>query len=334
MRVTFSLGLFPTEPPRRMVDLIRLAEDLGYACVYVGDSQMIWREAHLILGAAAIATSRIALAPGVTNPITRDPAVIAATCATLDELTAGRGLLGIGTGDSALETVGKKPAKLAYLEQSVEAIRRLVAGETVLHPDSQAPVRLTYARPGARVAVYIAVSGPKIHRLAGRIGDGAIVLAGLDPGLLAASRRELEAGAAEVGRDLQTDGFKIVCWTPCSIQEDGKAAREAVKAHVARILKRDLPFALEPRAMEIVRNIREHYQYYQHMVVGTEHGQPVPDSLVERFAVAGTPAEAAEQIERLAATGLVDEIAIIPHTPEPAERERIIRQVAAMIKVA
>src|SRR5205814_903696 len=62
--VTFGLGLFPTEPPRRMVELTRLAEDLGFGCVYIGDSQMIWREAYVILGAAAMATSRITLAPG------------------------------------------------------------------------------------------------------------------------------------------------------------------------------------------------------------------------------------------------------------------------------
>ncbi len=328
---SFSLGLFPTESPRRIVELTKLAEDQGYSSVYIGDSQMIWREAYVILGAAAMATSRVMLAPGVTNPVTRDPAVIAAATATLHTLSNGRTVLGIGTGDSALETVSKKPAQLAYLEASVRIIRGLVAGETVTHPDSQAPVRLTYAQPGTRVPVYVAVSGPRIHRLAGRIADGAIVLVGTDPGLLAASRRELEAGAAEARRDLRAEGFKVVCWTPCSIQDDGRAAREAVKAHVARVIKRDLPFALDAGTMEAVRQIRDDYEYYRHMVVGTEHGSPVPDSLVEKFAVAGTPAEARAQVERLAGSGLVDEIALIPHTPNPAERERIIRLVGEMI---
>jgi 5,10-methylenetetrahydromethanopterin reductase len=326
-----ALGLFPTEPPRRIVDLIRLAEELGYSTLYLGDSQMIWREAYTILGAAATATSRIKLAAGVTNPVTRDPAVVAAACATLHELAGGRTLLGIGTGDSAVETLSKKPAKLAYLEQSIAAFRGLVAGQAVTHPDSQAPVRLTYASAGTPIPVYVAVSGPRIHRLAGRIADGAIVLVGIDPVLLAASRRELEAGAAEAGRDLAAEGFRVVCWAPCSIQDDGRAARAAVKAHVSRILKRDLPFPLEPQAMEAVRRIRQEYEYYQHMVVGTEHGHPVSDGLVESFAIAGTPTEARQQLERLAASGLVDEIAIIPHTPDPADRERVIRLVGAML---
>src|SRR5919206_2930105 len=105
-----SLGLFPTEPPRRLLELIRLTEDLGYHTVYLGDSQMIWREAFSLLGAAALATSRIRLGPGVTNPVTRDPAVVAAGMATLVEMAGPRVVLGIGTGDSSLETLGKRPA--------------------------------------------------------------------------------------------------------------------------------------------------------------------------------------------------------------------------------
>jgi 5,10-methylenetetrahydromethanopterin reductase len=314
-----------------MVDLVKLAEDLGYASAYIGDSQMIWREPYVILGAAAMATTRITLATGVTNPITRDLGVLAAGWVSLLEMAGDRLLLGIGAGDSSVETLAKKPSTLANLERSIGIVRDLIRGETVTHPDTRASVRLTYARPGARIPVYLAVSSPKIHRLAGRVGDGAIVLVGTDRAFLQASRRELEAGAAEAGRDLRADGFRVVCWTPCSIQDDGRAARAAVKAHVARILKRTLPFELDAATAEVVRKIREQYAYYEHMVVGTAHGDLVPDELVERFAVAGTPAEARAQLERLAATGLVDEIAIIPHTPDPAQRERIIRLVGEVV---
>jgi len=330
-RVTFGVGLFPTEPFKRMVTLVKLAEDLGYSCAYIGDSQMIWREAYVILGAAAMATTRITLATGVTNPITRDLGVIAAGWATLREATGDRLRLGIGAGDSSLETIGKKPSTLAKLEQSVGILRGLIGGQTVTYPDTNAQVRLTYAEPETRIPVYLAVSSPKIHRLAGKIGDGVIVLVGTDPQFLHASRLQLEAGAAEAGRDLKAQGFRVVCWTPCSIHDDGRVARSAVKAHVARILKRKLPFDLDPATMEVVRKIRENYEYYEHMVVGSAHGDVVSDELVERFAIAGTPAEARSQLERLACTGLVDEIAIIPHTQEPAERERIIRLVGEMI---
>jgi 5,10-methylenetetrahydromethanopterin reductase len=329
-KVTYSVGLFPTESLQRMLTLIRLSEDVGFSCAYIGDSQMIWREAYTILGAAAIVTKKIDLATGVTNPITRDLGVTAAAWVTLHELLGNRLRIGIGAGDSSVETLGKKPSTLANLERSIGIIRDLIAGKTVNLPETNAPVRLTYAPPGTRIPIYPAVSSPKIHRLAGKVGDGAIVLVGTDPQFLAASRRELEAGAAEAGRNLRADGYRVVCWTPCSILDDGHAARVAVKAHVARILKRKLPFELDAATMDVVEKIRQQYEYYEHMVVGTAHGDAVSDALVERFAIAGTPAEAREQLQRLAASGLVDEIALIPHTQDPSARDRIIRLAGEM----
>lgn len=331
MSVTVGIGLFPTEPFLKMVSLVKLSEDLGYSCAYLGDSQMIWREAYVILGAAAAVTNRIKLGTGVTNPVTRDLGVLAGSWATLREGIGDRFLLGIGTGDSALQTIGKKPATLASFERSIEVIRSLTEGRHVAYPETGADAHLTYVNSPAPIPVFPAVSSPKIHRLAGRIGDGAIVLVGIDPGFLKASRSELEVGAAEVGRDLKAHGFRVVCWTPCSIQIDGQAARRAVKAHVSRVLKRKLPFELDGPTMEIVEKIRNHYEYYEHMVAGTAHGDLVTDDLVERFAVAGTADEVHEQLKRLAATGLVDEIAIIPHTQDPTERDKIIRTVGEMI---
>lgn len=329
--VKFGVGLFPIEPLPRMLTLVKLAEEAGFSCAYIGDSQMIWREPYVILGAAAMVTRHITLATGVTNPITRDLGVLAAAWVTLRETVGDRLLIGIGCGDSSVETLGKKPSTLANLERSVGVLRDLMAGKTITSADTKAEVRLTYAHQQQPIPVYAAVSSPKIHRLAGKIGDGAIVLVGVDPHFLRASRGELEAGAAEAGTTLKDKKFRVVCWTPCSILDDGRAARRAVKAHVARILKRKLPFELDAAAMDVVNKIRQHYEYYEHMVVGTAHGEEVPDEMVERFAIAGTPKEAQEQIERLASSGLVDEIAIIPHTQDPKDRDRIIKLVGEMI---
>jgi 5,10-methylenetetrahydromethanopterin reductase len=332
--VTYGVGLFPIEPLPRMLTLTKLAEEAGFSCAYIGDSQMIWREPYVMLGAAAMVTKHITLATGVTNPITRDLGVLAASWITLRETVGDRLLIGIGAGDSSVETLGKKPSTLANLERSVQILRDLIAGSAVKSPETNSEVRITYAQSGTRIPAYLAVSSPKIHRLAGKIGDGAIVLVGVDPQFLKASRHELEAGAAEAGTTLEARNFRVVCWTPCSILDDGRAARSAVKAHVARVLKRKLPFELDAATMDVVDKIRQQYEYYEHMVVGTHHGEVVTDELVERFAIAGTPKEARDQLERLAASGLVDEIAIIPHTQDPRDRDRIIRLVGEMIPVS
>src|SRR3954469_19620497 len=123
--VKFGVGLFPTEPLPRMLTLIKLAEEVGFSCAYIGDSQMIWREPYVLLGAAAMVTKHITLATGVTNPITRDLGVIAAGWASLHEMVGDRLLLGIGSGDSSVETLGKKPSTLANLERSVGILRDL-----------------------------------------------------------------------------------------------------------------------------------------------------------------------------------------------------------------
>ncbi len=332
--VTYGVGLFPTEPLPRMLTLTKLAEDAGFSTAYVGDSQMIWREAYVMLGAAAMVTKRITLGTGVTNPITRDLGVIAAAWASLHEMVGDRLLLGIGAGDSSVETLGKKPSTLANLERSIGIIRDLIGGRTVAQPETKAEVRLTYAQAGHPYSDLPGGQQPEDSpacREGRRWRDRP---RRRRSEFLQASRQELEAGAAESGKSLKEKGFRVVCWTPCSILDDGKAARSAVKAHVARILKRKLPFELDGPTMDVVNKIRQQYEYYEHMVPGTAHGEVVSDELVERFAIAGTPAEARDQLKRLAASGLVDEIAIIPHTQDPKDRERIIRIVGEEIPSA
>jgi 5,10-methylenetetrahydromethanopterin reductase len=332
-KIRFGVGLFPTQSPKEMVELARLAENLGFDNVWIGDSQMIWREAYVNFGAMGVSTERVVFGNGVTNPITRNIAVTASAMVTLSELTGGRTVLGIGTGDSSLETLGLKPAKLAELELKVRQFRGLVAGEEVeIEPGFKS--HITWATKGQRIPVYVAASGPKILKLAGKIADGSIVLTGVDPGYLGAALDMIAQGAAEANRSLQWDvptaegGFEAVCWTPCSLNEDGTAARNAVKAHVSRVLKRPLPFELTEEDKAVQKEIYAHYDYFEHMVAGTGHGSIVPDSMVEKFAIAGTPSEAREQVKRLMQTDRLGQIAIIPHTINPADRAQVIKTFA------
>ncbi len=335
-KMRFGVGLFPTQSPKEMVELAKLAEDLGFDNVWVGDSQMIWREAYVNFGAIGASTKRVVLGNGVTNPITRNMAVTASAMLTLSELTGGRAVLGIGTGDSSLETLGLKPAKLAELELKVQQFRGLVAGEEV-ELESGFKSHITWATKGQHIPVYVAASGPKILKLSGKIADGTIVLAGIDSHYLGAALDTIAQGAEEAGRTLQWDvptsqgGFEAVCWTPCSLNEDGTAARNAVKAHVSRVLKRPLPFELTEEDKAVQKEIYAHYDYFEHMVAGTGHGSVVPEAMVEKFAIAGTPEEAREQVKRLMQTDRLSQIAIIPHTINPADRAKVIRTFAEQI---
>src|SRR5207247_2245338 len=95
------------------------------------ESHLIWREAYVTLAAAAVGTSRLVLGTGVTNVLTRDPSVVASTFSTLQEAFPRRVILGLGLGDSAVETMGKKPARLAEFELAVRRMRDLMTGREV-----------------------------------------------------------------------------------------------------------------------------------------------------------------------------------------------------------
>src|SRR3990167_6673796 len=94
--VGFNAVLFPTEPARETLRLAKLAEELGYEGVWVGDSHIIWREMYTLMGAIAAQTSRVFLGSGVTHPRVRHLSVTASAMATLAELAPDRIRLGIG----------------------------------------------------------------------------------------------------------------------------------------------------------------------------------------------------------------------------------------------
>ncbi|HLG72064.1 MAG TPA: LLM class flavin-dependent oxidoreductase [Chloroflexota bacterium] len=324
--ITRGVGLFPTADVPTMRQLAKQAEDLGYANVWFGDSPNIWREGYVTMAACAVDTERIIIGTGVTNPVTRHPSVMASTWATLAEWLPGRVALGIGVGDSALETMGRKPATLATLERWVANWRKLQAGEEALEEHSGKPFHLAYPVPG-KVPVYIGASAPKILKLAGRIADGVIMLVGTDPIFIEAGLRTIEEGAKEAGRS--PADIDVVLWTPTSILDDRSAARDVVRAHVARIVIRPLPADLPPDEMDQVRRIRESYDYYQHMVNVADHGSQVPDSLVDHFALAGTPDECAAQLRRISETG-VNQVAIVPFVTPGDSRARVIEAFAQL----
>src|SRR5438067_611774 len=109
----------------------RLAEHLGYRHRLYTEVRL-FRECYLGLAAIAAGTKSILLGPGVTDPYSRHPAVTASTIATFDELSGGRALLALGRGGTGFRELGITPRlPVAALRESVEMVRRLLAGETV-----------------------------------------------------------------------------------------------------------------------------------------------------------------------------------------------------------
>lgn len=323
--VSAGVGLFPTEPVGALRELTLLAESLGYDNVWFGDSQNIWRESSVTMGAAAVGTERIVFGTGVTNAVTRHPSLLASTWATLAEYLGGRVALGIGTGDSSLRTMGINPLRLNEFEAAVHMLRELLAGRTAIEPSSGSEFHLNYVTDPGHIPIYVAASAPKILKLAGRIADGVIVLVGTASNFIDAALTTIEAGAIESGRSLAD--LHIVLWTPTAIRSDSRAARDLVRAHVSRIVIRPLPAPIDPDLQLAVERIRERYDYYHHMDPKADHADFVPDELVDLFALAGTPEECRARVKEISRLG-VDQISIIPFVPPGESRAATMRQFA------
>ena len=81
--------------------------------------------------------------------------------------------------------------------------------------------------------------------------------------------------------------INLVLWVPCAVS-DTAPAKDAVKAHVARVVAHPLPYVLDPNEQKVLEEIRKTYDYYHHMDQQANHAEVIPDWLVDKFAIAGT----------------------------------------------
>src|SRR6476469_4678258 len=130
-RLAFGVELHEYLDARTNLLEAQLTERLGYDSVWFGDSQLIWRELYVLMGATAATTSRVNIGAGVTNPITRHPAVTASAIATLQELSGNRAIIGLGVGVSSMITMGMERLTRAELARFIELVRPLCRGEVV-----------------------------------------------------------------------------------------------------------------------------------------------------------------------------------------------------------
>ncbi len=170
-----SVNLMPEAPIADVVELARLAEEIGCARCWVYDEGLVTRDVYVTLTAIAANTSRIPIGPGITNPFVRHPGATAAAIASLDEFSGGRAFLGLGAGGGLtldpLAIERKRP--LTAVREMVDTLRRLFAQEQVSHTGhtfSFHDARLRYARPD--IEIILAGRGPKMTELGGRVADG------------------------------------------------------------------------------------------------------------------------------------------------------------------
>jgi len=190
------------DPPGEFRGMVEEIESLGFRHLWLTDSSLHARNCYAYLTLASVASSRLLLGTAVTNPATRHPAITAAAAATVDEISGGRLTLGIGAGDRPLLALGLRPSPLATVEAAIDAIRLLWRGEEVDRSAGDFSMSSAHLRFRARpdIPVFVSASGPKTLELAGRAGDGVILLVGLFPEALDWAIAQVARGAEAAGR--------------------------------------------------------------------------------------------------------------------------------------
>ena len=216
------------------IEIAQLAEELGYDSIWV--PEMWGRDAFSILGLLAIHTKRIKLATGIIPVYSRTPAVIAQTIATLDEISEGRMILGLGTsGPLVVENWHGVPFEkpLQRTKEYVEIIRIILNSERVKYDGdifNLKDFRLQFKTVRKNIPIFIAAMGSKNIQLTGELADGWIPFL-VPPEQLQYSSRELEKGAKKAGRT--TDKISISPYIPAAISQDESLAEGVIKEYIA-----------------------------------------------------------------------------------------------------
>ena len=309
-----DVGVLLAPYPRRTAEIARTVEALGFDSLILVDSQNLAPEVWSHLMMAAGATERIRLGPGVSNSVTRDPALTACSALTLHAESGGRAVLAIGRGDASVQRIGKTQDKVASVERYLIAVQRYLAGETVDRDGfaSRLEWREHVALP--KVPVEVAATGPRVIELAARHADRICFAVGADPDYLGDALARARAAAQAAGRD--PSALRYGAFVNCVIHDDVAVARAALRGTSATFARFSaLPGSKLDRLPPLLRRtaeyLRTHYDMRDHTRAGAAHTAGVEDDFVDWFALAGPVARVLPRFVALAKLGL-DFVHVIP----------------------
>jgi 5,10-methylenetetrahydromethanopterin reductase len=317
------------------VEIGREAERLGYGAVWVNDDRL-QKDVFTVLAVLATATERIRLGPGVTNPYSRHPALIATAIATLDELSGGRAVLGLGAGGTNHRMLGiARQAPVAALREAIGLIRGLLAGDEVTVAGRVVrahDAKLDFAPPRPSIPIAVGARGPRTLELAGELADQVIVGNVATPEGWSYAIARIEAGSERAGRRI--DDVRLTAWLYCCITDRPEQARNAVRPMVATSLVTSRPI-LHELGIELpvdFAQAMEAMNWSLSREAVARAASAVPDDIVDRFALAGTPSECRARLaELLQSVRRIVEVTIVPFPAAGDRRTDVIRCFAEQV---
>jgi 5,10-methylenetetrahydromethanopterin reductase len=294
---------------REGMEYVRRAEAKGFSAVWQADSRLV-RDAVVPMAAFAAVTDRIRIGSGVIDIWTRNPARLASTFSTLDDLAPGRIICGLGAWwDPLASRVGIDRAKpVRVMREVVEAVRRLLADETVTvdgHHVRLDGVELDYVYQERRpkdVPIYIGATGMQMMELTGEIADGVVLNYLVDPSYNREAMDALARGAARAGRTVDDiDRPQLVI---CSIDRDRRAALDGARLLVTQYLGQQ-PHLMKASGVpqELLDEIAGVMTWPATHDEVLAASRLVPDDVVQRCTASGEPDEVAAKVDEYVASG-------------------------------
>jgi 5,10-methylenetetrahydromethanopterin reductase len=248
----------------------------------------------------------------------------------LNEISEGRAIIGLGTGDGPVYSLGRTATKLAEFEKGLRVIRDLLHDRGVAVPKtkeraSRGRVKLKVGkRP---VPIYISAEGPRALRVAGRVCDGVILGTGFDLDVMEWAQARIAEGAKEMGRavsEIDVMPAGMIC-----VDDDGELARHRVRSRMANRAHHNFRFTMETVPQGKLAGVQKFMEAFDISKPIEERVDPdlVTDYLLHRFTIAGTPEECAARAKQLEAAGVKRLLLTPPNTNYEAIMEAWGRRV-------
>ncbi|MFK8022836.1 MAG: LLM class flavin-dependent oxidoreductase [Ilumatobacter sp.] len=305
-------------------------EGAGWDGLYMADTQNLAADVHVSLALAAASTDRMTLATGVTNPVTRHPAVTASSIAAVHAASGGRAVLGIGRGDSSLGYLGRKPAKVADFEAYVTRVRGFLHGDEVDLGDAKSRNMWIAEQGLTPVPIDIAATGPKVTAIAARLADRVTFAVGADPVRLREAvhlvRKEREAAG------LDPHSISVGAYVNAVAHPDANAARELARGSTATFAHFSgmdgAPTSSSTSDAAVYESLGADYDMAGHASAGSAHAAALPNEVIDRFAVAGPSADCVARLSELVEAG-ADRLVLVPGSRD-ADRNEIVASIARL----
>ncbi len=313
------------------IGFVTHAENLGYSFCWVYDSQFLASNPWAVLALLAQQTRTMAIGTGVAVPGLRLAPVTANGIATINRLAPGRTFLGIGTGNTAMRTLGQRPMPVAEFAEYLRVVRGLLNGDEVqytlrgtTHTVQFQNVDRGYLDLAPRIPIHVGGFGPKAQALAGEWGDGLIT--GIPRGgSITSARANAKSGADRVGRAF--GGFRTFALMNLLMLEPGESLTSArvieecgssimANVHYLVDLHREtgasppdyvLPIWDDYLAFHRTRDqARSHLEMHRshYAFLDPDEARFVTPEMIRNFTLCGQPDEIADRIRALEAEGL------------------------------